>query len=82
VLFRSDVEWSADGCRTASIGCIECKKRLSDNMARELEPIRRKYSELASDAESVRRLMEKGAESARTVARQTIAEVREKAGLR
>jgi tryptophanyl-tRNA synthetase len=77
-----DVRWSAEGCRTAGIGCLECKRRLADNMARELEPIRQRYAELAPDADRVRRLMEQGAESARTVARQTIAEVRQKAGLR
>jgi tryptophanyl-tRNA synthetase len=77
-----DVRWSAEGCRTAGIGCIECKKRLSDNMAAQLAPVRDRHRKLMAEPGRVRELMERGAAAARGVARATMAEVREKTGLR
>jgi len=77
-----DVEWSAEGCRTAGIGCIDCKKRLAENMARVLEPVREKYRELAAEPQRVREIMAEGAARCRAIARQTMAEVREKVGIR
>ena len=78
----ADVEWAAEGCRTAGIGCLDCKKVVAENMAAELAPVREKYHELASDPDRVRALMAEGAQSARAVAVQTMEEVRHKAGLR
>jgi len=77
----ADVEWAAEGCRTAGIGCIECKRRLSEHMSAELEPIRRRYDELTARPEVVRDLMKAGAETARAVAGQTMQKVRKNAGL-
>jgi len=77
-----DVEWSAEGCRTAGIGCLDCKKRLAENMAAELEPVREKYRELTAAPERVRQLMEDGANASRKIARETLEEVRRKTGLR
>ena len=78
----ADVEWAAEGCRTAGIGCLDCKKVVAENMAAELAPVREKYHELASDPDRVRALMAEGAQSARAVAAQTMEEVRHKSGLR
>ena len=78
----ADQEWSAQGCRTAGIGCIDCKKRLCENMARELGPVRQKYRELAADPGRVRDIMADGAARCRAIAQQTMAEVREKVGIR
>ncbi len=77
-----DVRWSAEGCRTAGIGCLDCKERLAGNMAAELAPVRERYRELTAGPERVRELMEEGAETCRTIARQTLDEVRRKTGLR
>jgi tryptophanyl-tRNA synthetase len=69
------------GCRTAAIGCIECKKWAADSLMRVLTPIqarRKKYEEnprLAWD------ILESGSEKARNVAAQTVAEVREAMGM-
>lgn len=76
-----DVEWAAAGCRTAGIGCVDCKKRLCENMAAELAPVRERYHELASMPDQVREIMRQGAEKARAVARRTMELVRQRAGL-
>jgi tryptophanyl-tRNA synthetase len=78
----ADVEWSAQGCRTAGIGCVDCKKRLCENMARELAPVREKYRELAADPGRVRSIMADGAARCRAIAQRTMDEVREKVGIR
>jgi tryptophanyl-tRNA synthetase len=79
---EADVEWSAQGCRTAGIGCIECKKKLCGNMAAELTPIRERYEAMASRPDDVRDLMASGAAAARAVAAETMDEVRRRTGLR
>jgi tryptophanyl-tRNA synthetase len=77
-----DIEWAAEGCRTAGIGCIDCKKCVARHMADELAPVREKHAELTADPERVRRLMDEGAAAAREVARRTMEEVRRKVGVR
>lgn len=76
-----DVEWAAQGCRTAGIGCIDCKKRLAERMTATLAPIRERYRELMSEPGEVREIMADSAERCRRIARQTIAEVRDRTGL-
>jgi Tryptophanyl-tRNA synthetase len=34
------LEWAANGCRTAGIGCIECKSAMADNLIKWIEPVR------------------------------------------
>lgn len=67
-------------CRTAAWGCIECKKVLHASMEVELVPIRARAAELAAHPDKVTQALGDGAERARRVARQTIAEVRERMG--
>ena len=76
-----DVEWAAEGCRTARIGCIDCKRRVCENMAAELAPLRERHAKLVADPRQVYRMMADGAERARAVARDTLDEVRRKTGL-
>ncbi len=71
----------AEGCRTAGIGCIDCKKVLIKNVFRVFEPIWRKRSELIAGPEILREISEKGAEKARKVAEETMGLVREAIGL-
>ena len=78
----ADLEWSAQGCRTAGIGCLDCKKRLSENMARELAPVREKYRELVAHPDHVREIMADGAARCRAIAQRTMEEVRDKVGIR
>ncbi|MHC4479735.1 MAG: tryptophan--tRNA ligase [Planctomycetota bacterium] len=77
-----DIEWSAEGCRTAEIGCVDCKKRVAQNMSAELAPIRQAYSELMGDRSRLRGRMEEGAARAGAVARATMEEVRRRVGVR
>jgi tryptophanyl-tRNA synthetase len=68
-------------CRTAGIGCVDCKKRLTANMASELAPIRERAAELRANPERVAEILREGARKAREIARVTLAEVYEKMGL-
>jgi len=68
-------------CRTAGIGCVDCKKRLTANMATELEPIREKAAELRAHPERVREILDEGARRARSIASVTVAAVYERMGL-
>jgi tryptophanyl-tRNA synthetase len=71
----------AAGCRSAGIGCLECKQPVIDAILREQQPWRERAAELVGDRARVRRIVDEGTERARTVARQTMAEVREAMGL-
>ncbi len=76
--FSSDEEiaWSAEGCRTAGIGCFQCKRVLADNMARHFAPIRERAADLAADPGRVKAVLAQGAERARAIADGTLAEVK------
>jgi tryptophanyl-tRNA synthetase len=67
----------AEGCRTAAIGCVDCKRVLIARLNEFLRPLRERREELASDAARVRRIMDEGSEKARLEARRTMEEVRE-----
>ncbi|MEK6607959.1 MAG: tryptophan--tRNA ligase [Myxococcota bacterium] len=69
------------GCRTASLGCVDCKKLLADGMLARLEPIRERARALRADETRVAEVLREGAERCRVIARETMREVREKLGL-
>ena len=73
---QDTVSWADQGCRTAEIGCRDCKAALKDSIGRRLEPITARRAELSADPGRVDRILERGAEEARTVARQTMSDVR------
>lgn len=64
-------------CRRAGIGCVDCKKRFAANLNKHLEPFRARRADLASKPDFVADVLDDGAERARIIARQTMAEVRE-----
>ncbi|MBK5968246.1 MULTISPECIES: tryptophan--tRNA ligase [Thiorhodovibrio] len=68
--------WVQEGCRAASIGCIECKRPIIDAVLAELEPIQAQARELEQQPELVRSILNDGCDHARDVARETMAEVR------
>ena len=68
-------------CRRAGIGCVDCKKRFAANLNKDLEPFRAKRTELASKPDYVTDVLNDGAKRARTIAQQTMVEVREAIGL-
>ncbi len=64
-------------CRRAGIGCVDCKMRFAANLNKGLEPFRAKRVELDARPDAVQDILNDGAKRARTIARQTMAEVRE-----
>ena len=74
---QEEVEMINIECRRAGIGCVDCKKRFAANLNRHLEPFRAKRAELASKPDYVSNVLEDGAQRARVIAQQTMAEVRE-----
>lgn len=73
--------WVNEGCRTAGIGCIDCKGPIIDAVQAELTPIRERAKEFEADHELVRNIINEGCDRARDVAKQTISEVRQVMGL-
>ncbi len=68
-------------CRTAGIGCVDCKKRLTANMAAQLAPIQERAAVLRAHPERVREILHEGARRARAMASVTLGEVYERMGL-
>jgi tryptophanyl-tRNA synthetase len=68
-------------CTTAGWGCVDCKQALLASMEQELVPIRRRAADLREQPARVDEVLEAGAAACRTIARQTMVEVRERMGL-
>jgi len=73
--------WVAEGCRTAGIGCLDCKQPVIDAVQGELAPIRERAQEYIDNPGLVRSIIAEGCEQARDVARETLDEVRQAMGL-
>jgi tryptophanyl-tRNA synthetase len=69
--------WSAHGCRTAGIGCIECKAEMADNLIKWIEPVRQRRLDFERDPQQVLDYLDTGSKRARLVAQQTLDRVRE-----
>jgi len=78
---KEEQDYVAEGCRTAGIGCIDCKKILIKNVFRVLEPIWARREELIKNPEQLDSIIEKGNEKARAVCRETMELVRKGMGL-
>jgi tryptophanyl-tRNA synthetase len=74
-------EWVQQGCKSASIGCIECKQPVIDGVVNELKPIQARAAEYAEDPTLVKNIVAEGCEKARKLARETMREVRDVMGL-
>jgi tryptophanyl-tRNA synthetase len=74
-----ELAWQAEGCRTASIGCLECKKVMIARVLAELEPIRERRAALRDD--DARAVLAAGNARAAARAETTMREVREAMGL-
>ncbi|MCX7778739.1 MAG: tryptophan--tRNA ligase [Patescibacteria group bacterium] len=72
----------AKKCRTAQVGCLECKKILAENIAKELAPFRKKYLELSKNQGLINKILADGAQRAKKIASETLNEVKKKIGLR
>ncbi len=71
------LKWSAEGCRTAGIGCIECKAAMADNLIKWIAPIRERRVEYEKNPKRVLEVIDQGSQKARRIAQQTMTRVRE-----
>ncbi len=71
----------AQGCKTASIGCLDCKQHIVDAIQAELKPIQERVKDYLNDLSGVDSIINEGCEAARDVAQDTIEEVRKVMGL-
>jgi tryptophanyl-tRNA synthetase len=75
-------EWASQGCRTAGIGCLDCKKPVIDKIVEEIGGMRKRAQEYEENPDLLRNIVTEGAEKAREAARQTLDEVRRAMNLR
>ncbi len=74
-------DWVQVGCKSASIGCVECKQPVIDSVLKELKPIQERAAEYAADPTTVKNIVAEGCEKARKLARETMRDVRDVMGL-
>lgn len=74
-------QWVQTGCRTAGIGCVDCKRPVIDAIQSELAPIQASIKDYQDDMGSVKRIIAEGSEQAREEAGKTLKDVKEAMGL-
>lgn len=74
-------DWVVKGCKSAGIGCLDCKQPVIDSIIREQQPWRERAESYLANPKQVHWIVEMGTERARTVARQTMKDVRSAMGL-
>ncbi|MCP4075515.1 MAG: tryptophan--tRNA ligase [Gammaproteobacteria bacterium] len=75
---KTEVE---EGCKTAGIGCVDCKRHIIDSILLELKPIQQRAKDYLDDISTVEYHINEGCEAARDVARDTMEEVRKAMGI-
>ncbi|MEW5056584.1 MAG: tryptophan--tRNA ligase [Cycloclasticus sp.] len=75
-------DWVQEGCRTAGIGCLDCKQPVIDAVLRELKPMQERAKEYTEQPELVRAIIHEGTEKARDVAKDTLDEVKAVMGMK
>jgi tryptophanyl-tRNA synthetase len=74
-------QWVQEGCRSAGIGCLECKQPIIDAVLEEQKPMRERAQRYLDDPTLVRSIIADGCEKARKQAQETLREVRQVMGL-
>ncbi len=74
-------QWAQSGCKSAGIGCIECKQPLIEAVLKEQEPMHERAQIYLDDPQLVRNIIADGCEKARKLAQETMRDVREAMGL-
>ncbi|MBU3694577.1 MAG: tryptophan--tRNA ligase [Rhodocyclaceae bacterium] len=74
-------KWVTEGCKSAGIGCLECKQPIIDAVLAEQGPMRERAEPYLEDPTLVRNIVADGCEKARELARETMRDVREAMGL-
>ena len=75
------LEWCAEGCRTAGIGCIDCKRPLTESINAEQEVYRQRAQQFEEDPDLVHAIIQEGSDKARAEARETLDDVKEAVGI-
>jgi tryptophanyl-tRNA synthetase len=71
------LEWSAAGCRTAGIGCIECKAAMADNLIKWIAPVRERRLAYEQNPKQVLKILDAGSAHACENAKRTMTRVRD-----
>jgi len=71
----------AHGCRTAGIGCLQCKRVLHEEIVADLAPVQARWRDLEAHPDDVRDVLREGADRVRPIAQATVEEAKEKMGL-
>ncbi len=74
-------EWVVNGCRSAGIGCLECKQPVIDAIVAELKPMQERSAPFEEDPTLIKNIIADGCEKARAAAEDTMRDVREAMGL-
>lgn len=74
-------DWVQKGCKTAGIGCIECKQPVIDGILKEQQPMMERAQTYLDDPSLLRAIIADGCDKARKVASETMRDVREAMGL-
>jgi len=74
-------KWVVSGCKSAGIGCLECKQPVIDEIIRETTPFRERAQKYLDDPTLVRNIVADGCDKARELARETMRDVREVMGI-
>jgi tryptophanyl-tRNA synthetase len=78
---QETLDWVVEGCTKAKMGCIECKTPLIKSIVDELDPMQERIAKYQSDPNLIQEIIFEGSERARTVAKETMEDVREAMGL-
>ena len=70
-----------EGCKEASIGCVECKQPVVESILKELKPIQERANNYIDSPDLVKSVVAEGCEKARKLARDTMRDVREVMGI-
>ncbi len=82
VYSNDDVKkWVVSGCKSAGIGCLECKQTVIDEIIRETTPFRERAQKYLDDPTLVKNIVADGCDKARELARETMRDVREVMGI-
>jgi tryptophanyl-tRNA synthetase len=73
---KAETEALAASCRNAELGCVDCKKKLTERMNDALAPIRERRLQLEENPKELDEILAAGADKARAVAASTMTEVR------
>ncbi|MES2424042.1 MAG: tryptophan--tRNA ligase [Pseudomonadota bacterium] len=74
-------QWASAGCKSAGIGCLECKQPVIDSIVREQQPMLERAQPYVDNPQVVRDIVDAGTDRARITARETMRDVREAMGL-